>query len=58
KGFGRMALTAGRLAVINHNVCDVHRFCFETLGKLAEQGAKLVAESVTLIARFPDVVQA
>jgi len=58
EGFGRMVLIAGRLVVLNRHLRDVHRFSFETLAKLAEEGAKLVAESAALMARFPDVVQA
>ncbi|KAF0118823.1 MAG: hypothetical protein FD149_430 [Rhodospirillaceae bacterium] len=58
EGFGRMILTAGRLVVLSRHLRDVHRFGFETLAKLAEQGATLVAESVAMMARFPEVVQA
>ena len=42
EGFGRLILSAGRLIVINKHMRDVHRFGFDNLGKLAEEGDKLV----------------
>ncbi len=58
EGFGRMLLTAGRLVVISKHLRDVHRFGFETVSVMAEQGAKLVADGVAMIRRFPEVVNA
>lgn len=55
EGFGRMILTAGRLVVVNKHLRDVHRFGFETLEKLAQEGEKLVAAGVEMIGKFPDV---
>lgn len=57
EGFGRMVLIAGRLIVVNKNLRDVHRFGFETLEKLAEEGAKLVAAGIEMIERFPEVAR-
>ncbi|HQT25521.1 MAG TPA: DUF269 domain-containing protein [Burkholderiales bacterium] len=50
EGFGRMALIAGRLIVINKQLRDVHRFGFLSLAKLAEEGEKLVNSGVEMIA--------
>ncbi|MBF0563097.1 MAG: NifX-associated nitrogen fixation protein [Alphaproteobacteria bacterium] len=58
EGWGRIILTAGRLVVLSKHLRDVHRFGFETLGKMAGQGDRLVQEGVAAIARFPDVVKA
>ncbi|MEO5374100.1 MAG: NifX-associated nitrogen fixation protein [Alphaproteobacteria bacterium] len=58
EGFGRMILTAGRLVVISRHLRDVHRFGFETVAAMAEQGVKLVSEGVAMIRRFPEVVTA
>lgn len=55
EGFGRLVLTAGRLIVVNKHLRDVHRFGFETLDKLAQEGEKLVAEAVEMIQKFPQV---
>ncbi|MBZ0106177.1 MAG: NifX-associated nitrogen fixation protein [Sulfuricella denitrificans] len=55
EGFGRMVLLAGRLVAVNKQLRDVHRFGFLTLGKLAEEGDKLVAGGVEMVKKFPDV---
>jgi probable nitrogen fixation protein len=57
EGFGRMVLTAGRLVVVNKHLRDVHRFGFETLGKLAAEGDKLVRAGVDMIEKFPEVAK-
>lgn len=57
EGFGRMVLIAGRLIVVNKNLREVHRFGFETLEKLAEEGAKLVAAGTEMIEKFPEVAR-
>jgi probable nitrogen fixation protein len=58
EGFGRLILTAGRLIVVNKQLRDVHRFGFDTMAKLAEEGDKLVKAGTDMINRFPEVVQA
>lgn len=55
EGFGRLVLLAGRLVVVNKNLRDVHRFGFPSLAKLGESGARLVAEGIAMVRRFPDV---
>ncbi|ATQ67959.1 MULTISPECIES: NifX-associated nitrogen fixation protein [Methylosinus] len=57
EGFGRQVLIAGRLIVVNKQLRDVHRFGFETLEKLADEGTKLVAAGVEMIEKFPDVAR-
>lgn len=57
EGFGRMALTAGRLIAVNKQLRDVHRFGFASLEKLAEEGQKLVDAGVAMIERFPEVAR-
>jgi probable nitrogen fixation protein len=57
EGFGRMVLTAGRLVVVNKHLRDAHRFGFETLTKLAEEGEKLVRAGVEMIEKFPEVAR-
>jgi probable nitrogen fixation protein len=57
EGFGRMILTTGRLIVVNRHLRDVHRFGFETLEKLAAEGAKYVEAGVEMIEKFPEVAR-
>jgi probable nitrogen fixation protein len=57
EGFGRMILAAGRLIVVNKQLRDVHRFGFDNMGKLAEDGEKLVSAGVTMIETYPEVAK-
>lgn len=57
EGFGRVVLIAGRLVVVNKYLRDVHRFGFDSLAKLAEQGDQLVDEAVAMIERFAEVAK-
>jgi probable nitrogen fixation protein len=52
EGFGRMVLIGGRLIVVNKQLRDVHRFGFDNLGKLAEEGDKYVKAGVEMIDKF------
>ena len=56
EGFGRMILTAGRLVVVNKHLRDVHRFGFDSMAKMADEGDKLVTAAVDMIKKFPEVV--
>ncbi|WP_257170730.1 NifX-associated nitrogen fixation protein [Bradyrhizobium sp. SRS-191] len=55
EGFGRMVLIGGRLIVVNKQLRDVHRFGFDNLGKLADEGDKFVNAGVEMIEKFKDV---
>ncbi|MBB5048017.1 putative nitrogen fixation protein [Rhodopseudomonas rhenobacensis] len=55
EGFGRMILAAGRLIVVNKQLRDVHRFGFDSLGKLAEEGDKFVISGIEMIRKYPEV---
>jgi probable nitrogen fixation protein len=57
EGFGRLALTAGRLIVINKNLRDVHRFGFESVEKLEQEGERLVATGLDWIEKYPEVAR-
>ncbi|HEY9214357.1 MAG TPA: NifX-associated nitrogen fixation protein [Ancylobacter sp.] len=57
EGFGRMVLIGGRLIVVNKQLRDVHRFGFDTLGKLAEEGEKHVTAGVDMIEKFEAVAR-
>lgn len=53
EGFGRMVLLAGRLVAVNKQLRDVHRFGFESMEKLAEEGEKQVAAGIGMVEQFP-----
>ena len=55
EGFGRMVLIGGRLVVVNKQLRDVHRFGFDNLGKLAEEGQKYVDAGLGMIEKFREV---
>lgn len=55
EGFGRIVLIGGRLIVVNKQLRDVHRFGFESMGKLAEEGGKLIEAGAEMIRKFPEV---
>ncbi|OPY94636.1 hypothetical protein A5906_12725 [Bradyrhizobium sacchari] len=55
-GFGRIVLIAGRLIAVNKQLRDVHRFGFDNCVKLAQEGDKYVSEGISLIRKFPNVV--
>ena len=57
EGFGRMVLIGGRLIVVNKQLRDVHRFGFDNLGKLAEEGTKYVKAGVEMIEKFKEVAE-
>jgi probable nitrogen fixation protein len=52
-----MVLLGGRLVTVNKQLRDVHRFGFDTLGKLAEEGQKYVDAGIAMIKQFPDVAK-
>jgi probable nitrogen fixation protein len=56
EGFGRMVLIAGRLVVINKHLRDVHRFGFESVETLADEGEALVNAGVEMVRKYPEVV--
>lgn len=57
EGFGRLVLMAGRLIVVNKMLRDVHRYGYDSLEKLAEEGTKAVAAGVDMINKYPEVAK-
>lgn len=57
EGFGRLVLMAGRLIVVNKMLRDVHRYGYDSLEKLAEEGEKAVNAGVEMINKYPDVAR-
>ena len=57
EGFGRLVLMAGRLIVVNKMLRDVHRYGYDSLEKLADEGEKAVNAGVDMITKYPDVAR-
>lgn len=55
EGFGWVLVFSGRLLLVKKTMRDVHRFGFDSLEKLAEEGNSLVQKGVELAQRFPEV---
>ena len=58
EGFGWALVFAGRLLLVVKTLRDAHRFGFESLEKLAEEGEKLVTKGIDLAKKFPEVGKA
>lgn len=58
EGFGRVILTTGRLVIFSKTLRDVHRFGFESLDALAQEGMKAVKMALDVIGEYPDVANA
>ncbi len=55
EGFGWALVFSGRLLLAVKTLRDAHRFGFDSLEKVAEEGEKLVQKGVELAQRFPEV---
>ncbi len=55
EGFGWVLVFSGRLLLVKKTMRDVHRFGFNSLEKLAEEGDSLVQKGVELATRFREV---
>ncbi|MCP1242174.1 NifX-associated nitrogen fixation protein [Acetobacter lambici] len=58
EGFGRVILTTGRLVIFSKTLRDVHRFGFENLEALSNEGMKAVRMALDVIGEYPDVANA
>ncbi|MGB5594026.1 MAG: NifX-associated nitrogen fixation protein [Crocosphaera sp.] len=55
EGFGWALVWGGKLMVVSRSLRDAHRFGFDSLEKLNEQGTKLVNSGIELVQKFPEV---
>lgn len=55
EGFGWVLVFSGRLLLVTRTLRDAHRFGFDSLEKVAEEGETLVAKGLDLVQRFPEV---
>jgi len=57
EGFGRVVLLAGRLVVLSRHLRDVHRFGFESMEKLGEEGAGAIDSGLEWIRKYPEAAR-
>jgi len=57
EGFGWALVFSGRLLLTVKTLRDAHRFGFESIEQLAEEGETLVQKGLELVQRFPEVGQ-
>lgn len=55
EGFGRGVITVGKLVVMDKTLRDVHRYGYESLSKMKDEGDKLLAVALEIIGKHPDV---
>jgi probable nitrogen fixation protein len=55
EGFGWALVFSGRLLLCVKTLRDAHRFGFDSLEKLSEEGETLVKKGIDLAKRFPEV---
>jgi probable nitrogen fixation protein len=55
EGFGWALVFSGRLLLAVKTLRDAHRFGFDSLEKLAEEGENFVKKGIDLAKRFPEV---
>jgi probable nitrogen fixation protein len=57
EGFGWVLVFSGRLLLVKRTLRDAHRFGFDSLEKLTEEGEQLVAKGLELAKTFPEASQ-
>ena len=57
EGFGRAIITVGKLVVLDKTLRDVHRFGFDTAGKMAQEAEKLTGKATDLINQYRQVAE-
>jgi probable nitrogen fixation protein len=57
EGFGWVLIFSGRLLLTVKTLRDAHRFGFDSLEKMVEEGEKTVEKGIDLAQRFPEVGQ-
>lgn len=55
EGFGRGVITVGKLVVMDKTLRDVHRYGYESLSKMKDEGDKLLSVALEIIGKHPDV---
>lgn len=57
EGFGRALILVGKLVALDKSLRDVHRFGFDSLGKMVEEAEKVLSKAVGLVKQHRDVAE-
>lgn len=57
EGFGRALILVGKLVALDKSLRDVHRFGFDSLGKMVEEAEKVLSKAVGLVTQHRDVAE-
>ncbi len=55
EGFGRAVITVGKLVVMDKTLRDVHRYGYESLSKMKDEGDKLLSVALEIVGKYPEV---
>jgi probable nitrogen fixation protein len=55
EGFGRALITVGKLVVMDKSLRDVHRYGYESLSKMKDEGDKILSVALEIIGKYPEV---
>lgn len=55
EGFGWALIFSGRLILVSRTLRDAHRFGFDSLEKMAQEGEKLTQKGVEIVGQYPKV---
>lgn len=55
EGFGRALITVGKLVVMDKSLRDVHRYGYESLSKMKDEGDKVLSVALEIIGKYPEV---
>ena len=55
EGFGRALITVGKLVVMDKTLRDVHRYGYESLSKMKDEGDKLLSVALEIVGKYPEV---
>ncbi len=55
EGFGRALITVGKLVVMDRSLRDVHRYGYESLSKMKDEGDKVLSVALEIIGKYPEV---
>jgi probable nitrogen fixation protein len=55
EGFGRALIIVGKLVVLDRTLRDVHRFGFDSLGKMKDEADKYLGTALTIVGKHSEV---
>ncbi|MBS0368942.1 NifX-associated nitrogen fixation protein [Zoogloea sp. LCSB751] len=55
EGFGRALISVGKLIVLDRTLRDVHRFGFDSIGKMKDEADKLLSVALAIVGKYPEV---